>query len=129
MIWVSGGVPATKCPIESPVVSTTYKMPFLPPAIRNDVPGISIGPELPTSLSALSSDATSDGMNHEPTVGVPAMPTLVSLMNAFASCVPLVFVVPERPSPLTMYRLPALSTGNPPPPCQSPPCPVFGLVM
>jgi len=37
-------------------------------------------------------------MNHEPTVGVPAIPTLVSLMKAFASWVPLVFVVPERPA-------------------------------
>ena len=81
------------------------------------------------STSPLSSVATSEGMNQEPTVGVPAMPTLVSLMNAFASCVPSVFVVPERPSPLTMYRLPEASTGNPPPPCQRPPCPVLGLVM
>jgi hypothetical protein len=68
-------------------------------------------------------------MNHDPTVGVPPMPTLVSLMNAFASCVPLVFVVPARPSPLTMYRLPEASTGKPPPPCQRPPWPVFGFVM
>ena len=126
---MSGGVPATKCPIESPVVLTTYRMPFLPPAISNDVPGISSGPELPMSMSPLSSVATSEGMNHEPTVGVPATPTLVSLMNAFASCVPSVVVVPARPSPLTMYRLPELSTGKPPPPCQSPPWPVFGFVM
>ena len=68
---MSGGVPATKCPIESPVVLTTYKMPFLPPAIISDVPGIKSGPELPMSVSALSSAATSDGMNQEPTVGVP----------------------------------------------------------
>jgi len=104
-------------------------MPFLPPAIINDVPGIKSGPELPMSVSALSSVATSEGMNQEPTVGVPAIPTLVSLMNAFASCVPVVFVVPARPSPLTMYRLPDESTGNPPPPCHRPPCPVLGLVI
>jgi len=104
-------------------------MPFLPPATSSDVLGISSGPELPMSVSALSSAATSDGMNQEPTAGVPAMPTFVSLMKAFASWVPVVFVVPERPSPLTMYRLPDESTGKPPPPCQRPPCPVFGLVM
>src|SRR3569623_3029017 len=127
-ICVSGGEPAWKCPIESPVVLTTYRMPFLPPATINDVPGISMGPELPMSVSALSSDATSEGMNHEPTAGDPETPTFVSLMNAFASCVPVVFVVPERPSPLTMYRLPAASTGKPPPPCHSPPWPVLGFV-
>jgi len=101
-ICVSGGVPATKCPIESPVVLTTYRMPFLPPPIISDVPGINSGPELPMSVSLLSSVATSEGMNQDPTVGVPPTPTLVSLMNAFASCVPVVFVVPARPSPLTM---------------------------
>ena len=64
---------------------TTYRMSFLPPAISSDVPGINSGPELPTSTSPLSSVATSEGMNQEPTVGVPAAPTFVSLMNAFAS--------------------------------------------
>src|SRR3569833_3619999 len=104
-------------------------MPFLPPPTRSDVFGTSKGPELPMSVAAVSSDATADGMNHEPTVGVPAMPTFVSLMNAFASCVPVVFVVPERPSPLTMYRLPDESTGKPPPPSHRPPWPVVGLVL
>ena len=49
------------------------------------------------SVSALSSAATSEGMNQEPTVGVPAMPTLVSLMNAFASCVPVGVRGPRAP--------------------------------
>ena len=128
LICGSSGGPAWKCPIESPVVSTTYMKPSLPPAVRSDVPGMSSGPELPRSSSLLSRVATSEGMNQEPTVGVPPMPTLVSLMNAFANCVPSVCVVPLRPSPLTMYKLPDASTGNPPPPCHNPPCPVFGLV-
>ncbi len=77
-------------------------MPFLPPPTINDVPGISSGPELPTSVSTdgMSWVATSDGMNQLEITGAALVVSPVSLTNALPSEVPDVSVPVGGPLPV-----------------------------